>query len=346
MAQKKKIKFLSYLLTLTTLSLMVAPHQVTYAYAPVSITAPTAILVDASTQRFVYAKIPHLKRAPASTTKLLTAMVAADLISLNAVVTVPKYIEGTPPSKIHLRAGERFRVKDLMRAMLIKSANDAAEMLAVSAAGSRANFALFMNQKARAIGCRDSHFMNPNGLPHPAQYSSAYDMARIMKAIQKYPFIVDTLKVKTMTIQSLGGRRISLKNHNKMLWRDSRPVFGKTGWTRKAKHCFVGEIHLSGRKVFVALLGSHSLWRDLKKLVDYQFGMKLIPLHRTHKIWAHKPKKIQSALKRAGFYSGTVNGQLGPSTIRAIKKFQRANHLHADGVVGPITWEKLQAFSA
>jgi D-alanyl-D-alanine carboxypeptidase (penicillin-binding protein 5/6) len=329
---------------------LVAPPtkiSLAYSYAPVWISAPSAVLVDGNTHQLVFAKTPHVRRPPASTTKILTAMVAMDLLSLDTAVTIPGYVASIQPSKIYLRGGERYRIRDLIRAILISSANDAAEALAVAAAGSRSNFALIMNQKAWQIGCRHSHFVNPSGLPNPYQYSTAYDLALIMRAAQWYPFLVETLKVKTMVIQSLAGRRIFLRNHNKMLWRDHREVLGKTGWTRAARHCFVGLINMNNRKVFVAMLGSHRLWRDLKTLVNYQFGTALSPILKNRKIWSREgTRKIQLALHRAGFNPGPVDGRFGTSTVRAVQSFQRAYGLPSDGIVGPVTWQKLSMFSS
>jgi len=340
-----KRKTIAGILILTVVSLFAVPPSGALAYSPVFITAPSAVLIDGSTQQFLFSKTPHLRRAPASTTKILTAMVAMDKLSLTRIVTIPRYVQSIPPSKIYLRGGERYRVRDLVRAILTSSANDAAEALAYAAAGSRSNFALAMNRKVSSLGCRHSHFVNPSGLPNANQYSTAYDMALIMKAAQRYPFLVETMKIKTMAIYSLAGRKIYLRNHNKMLWRDSRQVLGKTGWTRSARHCFVGLINAYGRQVFVAMLGSQRLWKDLKVLVDYQFGAALSPIYQNRKIWSREAtRKIQLALKRAGFNPGPVDGAFGPSTLRAVKGFQAAHGLKADGVVGPYTWNRLKVF--
>ena len=150
-----------------------------------------------------------------------------------------------------------------------------------------------------------------------------------------------------MVISSVGGRRVSLRNHNKMLWLDRREVLGKTGWTRSAQHCFVGEINLYSKKVFIAMMGSHRLWRDLKTLIDYQFGMMLAPIHQNKKLWSReRRKRIQLTLKRQGYYNGPIDGQFGPSTIRAVKKYQAAHKLPSTGFVGPQTLHKLKPFSS
>ena len=245
-------KILASVLCLCLVVLAAAGIEPAYA-APafLPITAPSAVLLDGTTQRLFFAKTPYMRRAPASTTKILTAIVAVELLPLDQVVTIPPFVGSIEPSKIYLRPGEHYRVRDLVRATLISSANDAAEVLGFAAAGSRANFARHMNKKARSIGCRRSHFMNPSGLPARDQYSTAYDMALIMKEAQRHSFLVDTMKTKTRTIESLRGRRIPLRNHNKMLWRGHSEVIGKTGYTIKARHCFVGHIEAFNKTVYL-----------------------------------------------------------------------------------------------
>ena len=310
------------------------------------ISAPSALLLDPVTNRVIYSKTPYLRRQPASTTKVLTAIVAYEHFDLDKIVTIQRFAQHVEPSKMQVFAGERFYSRDLIRATLIKSANDAAEVLAVAVAGSMPKFAAMMNKKAREIGCRGSHFVRSSGLPASNQYSTAYDLAIIMRYMQRYPFLVETMKVRTMNIHSLAGRRIYLRNHNKMLWRDPRPVIGKTGWTRAARHCFVGRIGVRNRSVLVALMGSHALWRDLKTLVDFEFGTSFFKPKRTIKSAASVEKRrlLQTALKRAGFYRGRVDGVVGTATLRALKRFQKAKRLPADGIAGRQTWQKLQAY--
>jgi D-alanyl-D-alanine carboxypeptidase (penicillin-binding protein 5/6) len=135
-----------------------------------NITAPSAVLLDTASQRFTYSKTPHLRRQPASTTKVMTALVAYETLPLNRVITIPGFVTSIEPSKIYLRPGERYLVRDLIRATLINSANDAAEVLAIAVAGSMPRFAAKMNAKARAIGCRNTKFVRSSGLPALNQY--------------------------------------------------------------------------------------------------------------------------------------------------------------------------------
>ena len=339
----KKIRILAWFLAVTVAGLGIYPIQLKAAVLPLS--ATSAILLDSQTNRVIYSKSPNLKRAPASTTKILTAMVVKENISLDKVVSISSRVENVEPTKIFLKGGEKFYVRDLVRAILIKSANDAAEALAIAVSGSRAGFAKLMNQKVKDLGARRSRFVNPNGLPAKNQYSTVSDMVKIMKAANKYPFIGTTLKIKGITIKSLGGRSVFLKNHNKMLWKSAREVIGKTGWTRKAKHCFLGSISAPTKKVLVAMLGSKSPWNDLKKLAQFPSSRIMIQIRQNRKLWArHDIIQIQTALKRAGHSPGSIDGVFGRKTLMAVERFQRANGLSADGIVGSRTWKKLKNY--
>lgn len=338
-------KVLSSVISLFVLASILITPEMVLAAPTLPITATSAVLIDAKTNTLIYSKNRSVKRAPASTTKLLTAIIAYERLKPNQVITVPKFAEAIQPSKLGMRAGEQFYAKDLIKAILTKSANDAAEVLGHAVAGSRAKFSVVMNEKARSIGAKNSHFVRASGLPAKGQYSTAYDMALIMRYAQRYPDLVQILKIKKGSIKSLGGRTFYLKNHNKMLWKDPREVLGKTGWTRKARYCFAGFIRVGKSKVFISMLGSHKMWTDLKKLVDFRFGQKLSKAKTNQKIWGiTETRKIQKALKKAGYNPGSLDGQFGPKTVYAVTKFQQSKGLTADGIVGKRTYAKLKPY--
>jgi D-alanyl-D-alanine carboxypeptidase (penicillin-binding protein 5/6) len=315
--------------------------------ASISLAAPSAVLLDGRTQQILYAKSPHVKRAPASTTKLLTVMVALDHLPLDREVRIPPGMQYVQPSKIGLSTGERFYVRDLVKAALIRSANDAAESLAILTAGSRPAFAQLMNQKVRNIGGRNSRFVNPSGLPASGQYSTAYDLARIIMAASQYPFIASTLKIRSTVIYSRGGRKIFLNNCNKMLWR-SGGVIGKTGWTRAARHCFAGRVPAGGRVIYVGLMGSarrQYLWSDLRRIQSFSTGKTLKPIMETPKLPSRKETvKIQKALQKAGYFKGNPTGFYGKRTRASVRNFQKAKGIMMTGTVGPQTWKSLRAY--
>jgi D-alanyl-D-alanine carboxypeptidase len=334
------LTFVSFILVMG-----IKPSVVCAQQAP-SITARSAVLYDCNTGRIIFAKMPDLRLPPASTIKLLTAMVAMDRLGLSDIITIQQFVNSIEPRKLNLRPGERYYVRDLIRAALMYSANDAAETLAAAAGGSRAGFARLMNAKARSIGCTNSNFVRASGLPAANQYSTSYDMALIMMEIQKYSFIVDTLKIRGISIRSMGGRRIYIKSHNRMLWNDPREVLGKTGWTRASSYCFVGHIRVDTRKVVVSMLGSNNLWADVKKLVDFPFGSvvrcsapakrKISPNNSVY--------RLQYALKKAGFNPGPTDGHYGNKTRYALIRFQKSHGLPATGYAGQLTWKKLKRY--
>jgi len=346
--QKEMKRILTFSLIVTLLGGWLGPVEPGWALSVPSglpISASSAILIDASTQRVIYAKAPHTRRPPASTAKVMTALVILERFSPDRVIRIPRGVSRIEPSKVYLRPGEHYRVRDLVHATLISSANDAAEVLGVAAAGSRAKFAKWMNQKAHKIGCRDTHFVNASGLPPGDQYSTVYDLALIMKEARKNPFIVDSLGRKHHVIRSVGGRKIYLRNHNRLLWRSQRSVIGKTGYTQKGLHCFVGRIQWAGKEVLVSLLGSHRLWSDLKVLLEYQFGVAFYKIQKNRKRWSSTPTRaLQGALLRAGYPPGPVDGKFGPRTVRAVELFQKRHGLVPDGIVGSRTCSKLTRY--
>lgn len=315
-----------------------------YQSFPFHLSAQSAVLMDAETSKVIMARSPHVKRPPASTTKLLTALVVLDHLSLDKALTASVYAAGMPRTNISLRHGEKFYVRDLLRALLIASANDAAVVLAEGAAGSERRFASLMNKKARRLGAKNSYFVNPHGLPNGGQHSTAYDLALIVKAASQKPFLQDAMRTKFATIRSLRGRAVRLKNHNRMLWRDHRPLYGKTGWTRKSRHCFAGNIHYRGKNLYLVTMAGSKPWHDLRKMLDYAYGY--VPKDRIKRNQAILSKsyvvKMQEVLKKRGFDPGSADGIIGPKTLNAIMAFQKAHGLKPDGIVGRLTQKELE----
>lgn len=331
-------KGLSLLVTAVLTVQLLIP--VPFSEAAVSLTAPSALLIEPWSQRIIYSRDPHRKQPPASTTKLMTALVVLDLLSLDQWVTISSRVESVEASKLFLYGGERLRVRDLMKALLMKSANDAAMALAIAAAGSESAFAELMTRKARSLGAENTRFQNASGLPAKGQYSTAYDLALIMREAARNDYIVSILKLKSTTIETAAGRRFSIKSHNKMLWR-RRGVIGKTGWTRNAKYCFVGLIEQAHGGTIVSVLGSRKLWVDVGRLVDQvrgpagglSFGSR-----------GGEVKKIQGALAKAGYFKDSATGYFGKKTRQAVMDFQRAKGLSTDGIVGSQTREALAPY--
>ncbi len=235
------------------------------------VTARAAMVVDNVTGEVLFARNPTEQLPPASTTKLLTALIALRTLSPDAPLAVSTYASSMPASKAYLRPGWQLSARDVLYALLLRSANDAAVVLAENVGGSVPNFARMMNATAQSLGATDSNFVTPNGLPAPNHYSTAHDMALILRAGLQTPGLRDVLTTRTTVIEPLGMRRkrIPLRSTNRLLWRDDLNVIGKTGWTREAKRCFVGAASANGREVIVAVLGSSDLWSDVEILASF-----------------------------------------------------------------------------
>jgi len=237
------------------------------------VTAKSAMLIDNATGEVLLAREPDVPLPPASTTKVLTALVVLQNYNLDRDVVVSQAASEVQPSKIYLQPGWRMKVRDLLYALLLNSANDASVALAEGLAGSVPRFAARMNATAQGLGASNSSFVNPNGLPDDDHFTTARDLIIIMRQALRTPLFRDILSTRTTAISPAGSHRlIKLHSHNRFIDRADIPVIGKTGFTRSAKRCFVGVAINGNREVLVAMLGSSDLWGDLRRLVDYAYG--------------------------------------------------------------------------
>ena len=246
--------------------------------------ATSAVAVDAGTGRILFSKQPDRKIYPASTTKVLTALLALEHLELDEVVTVTRNCM-VGESSIYLEDGEKITVEDLLYGLMLKSGNDAAVALAEAVAGSVADFAQLMNERAEELGCENSHFANPHGLPNDDHYTTAADYAKVVMAAsqhEEFMRIIGTQKY-TLHIEKTDGttREYTVTNTNKLL-PDSGEKFayeymlgGKTGYTDAAQNAFVGISEKDGMRVVTVVFGSlqEEKWLDTQKLADYAFAV-------------------------------------------------------------------------
>jgi D-alanyl-D-alanine carboxypeptidase (penicillin-binding protein 5/6) len=243
------------------------------------LTARAAILVDASTGKILYQKDPDLQLPPASTTKILTALLTLESgRGLKELLTVSKAATRVPASKLYLRPGQTLTIEDLLYGILLSSANDASVVLAEGIGGSVEHFAELMTKKANEIGAMNSHFTNPHGLTAPDHYSTARDLALLFRYAMKNPIFREIVQTKISSVnsntqirQKTVARRISIRNHNRLLWNFDGAIGGKTGYTLAAQKCFVGAVQRNGVTLIVSILGSRDQWGDTKKLLEYGF---------------------------------------------------------------------------
>lgn len=235
------------------------------------ITARAAIVVDADSGQVLYERDADQALPPASTTKVLTAIIALESGRLDDTLQVSPFAASTAPSKIGMAPGSRARLQDLLYAVLLKSANDAAEVVAEGLGGSQEGFAALMNAKARRIGATNSHFENPHGLTADGHVTSARDLARIFRYGLNIPTFRDILSTRAIDfpVENDGIRMVTVRSHNRLLNGYTYPVIGKTGYTLPAKRCFVGAATGGDREVVIALLGARDLWGDARKLIEF-----------------------------------------------------------------------------
>ena len=231
------------------------------------ISSKSAIIIDAQTGEEIYAKNPDSPRQPASTIKVLTASIAIKSLNTTEMVGVSAKASGMPRSKVYLDPKKTYRANDLINAVLLASANDASVALAEKIAGSERDFAQMMTQRAKLWGAKNTICRTASGLTAEGQQTTARDLASIFQhAMQDDDFAQRIGMVKVRTAYGT-----MLHSHNKALWRVSGAEGGKTGYTDVARQTYVGKFSQKDGTIVVALMGSETMWTDVKNLVDYGY---------------------------------------------------------------------------
>jgi D-alanyl-D-alanine carboxypeptidase (penicillin-binding protein 5/6) len=245
------------------------------------VSSKSFMVMDAATGATICAKAPDSPRQPASTIKIVTAMIALKSLGQNDVIHVSRRAADMPSSKIYLSPDQRYQANDMINAVLLASANDASVALAENIAGSEEKFAALMTLSARLWGAKNTVCRTASGLTAEGQQSTARDLANLFRfAMQDTEF---SRRMHERKIDTSYGK--TLVNHNKALWRVDGAVGGKTGYTIAARQTYVGQFTRGGDSIVVAIMGSESMWADLNRLVDYGFRRKkqeqLAQLRRT-----------------------------------------------------------------
>lgn len=238
-----------------------------------SVSADAAILMDARTGQVLYAKNPFKKRPPASTTKVLTALLAIEAGRPDEAVTVSRQAAYTEGSSMYLSVGQTVTMSDLLYGALLNSGNDACAAMAEHIAGSTENFAVLMNMKALALGAVNSRFANPHGLPDKDHYSCAYDLALIARRALANPTFAEIVSTKDKTIDIPGQDwDKKLRNTNRLLWRYLWAEGVKTGTTNAAGPCLISSASKDNRQLVAVVLNSGNRWGDSVKMFEYGFN--------------------------------------------------------------------------
>lgn len=240
---------------------------------PPSTAARAAVVMEASSRRVLYAKNPHMKLPMASTTKIMTAILAIEMGNLEDVVTVSPKAVGVEGSSIYLAKGERLTLEQLLYGLMLRSGNDAAVAIAEHIGGSVENFVRLMNRKAVQIGARNTNFVNPHGLHDDMHYTTAYDLALISAYAMQNPVfrtIVST-KYKKIPWEGRSYDRV-LQNKNALLWSYEGANGIKTGYTKVSRRCLASAALRDGMQLVCVVLDCQPWFDDSATLLDYGFA--------------------------------------------------------------------------
>lgn len=239
---------------------------------PPKVSADAAVVMDAATGDVLFDKQAHKHRPPASTTKIMTAILGLELGRSEEIVTVSQKAANVGEATLHLDPGEKITVYELITGALIKSGNDACVAIAEHIAGSEEEFVRLMNRKALLLGAQDTHFENTNGLPNKDHYSSAYDLALMARYGLQIPQFASIIRQKETEIHFLEPDVLmDLKNTNKLLWNYPYADGVKTGTTNAAGKCLVASATKGGRQLLVVVLRAPDRFGDAKKLLEWGF---------------------------------------------------------------------------
>lgn len=233
-----------------------------------SVSAQYACVLDAQTGRVIFEKNSEKRHSMASTTKIMTALIALENGSLDDMVTVSKNAAGTEGTSLYLKSGDKLTLRDLLYGLMLQSGNDAAIAIAEHVSGSVESFAAFMTARAKALGAKNTCFKNPNGLDEEGHYTTAYDLALITREALKNQSFAEIAATKSKKIRN-GTQTVT--NHNKLLNMYAGCDGVKTGFTKKAGRCLVSSASRDGKRVVAVTLNAPNDWNDHTNMLNYAF---------------------------------------------------------------------------
>lgn len=237
------------------------------------VSAKSAVLIDANSGQVLYEKDASVRLPMASTTKIMTALCALELADADTLITVDARAVGVEGSSIYLREKEQLTLLQLLYALLLASANDAAVAIAIGTAGSVEAFADYMNQKAASLGLENTHFENPHGLDSEQHYTTARELALIAREVLKHPLLRTICATKKITIPQAEAQGVRmLINHNKMLRYYDGAIGVKTGFTKKSGRCLVSAAERDGLTLIAVTLCAPDDWNDHTRMLDAGFA--------------------------------------------------------------------------
>ncbi|SFF94864.1 D-alanyl-D-alanine carboxypeptidase [Sporolactobacillus nakayamae] len=262
--------------------------RISHAAGP-GVSAQSAVLMDQSSGRVLFQHNSQEKLPIASITKVMTAILAIESGNMNKTFTVSEEALRTEGSSIYLKAGERMKLKDMVYGLMLRSGNDASRAIAEAVGGSESGFVLMMNEKARVLGMTNSHFTNPNGLENPDHYSTAYDMALLLRYAMgnaQFRKVVGTKLHRVPATNKEVAR--AWKNKNKMLRLYKYATGGKTGFTKKARRTLISTASKDDLNLIAVTLNDGDDWKDHQGMFEWAFAnYKPIQVVRKGKLKAH-----------------------------------------------------------
>lgn len=237
-----------------------------------ALSAKSAALYEPKTKTFLYTKNPNTRLSMASTTKIMTALIALEELDPEEEIDVDKRAIGIEGSSIYLKEGERLKAIDLIYALILQSANDAAEALAYRISGSIEGFSLLMNEKALSLGLKDTNFENPHGLDSKNHYTTAHDLAIIGAKALSNPLFREISSSYKKVIESSLMTRI-LVNHNKLLKSYEGCIGVKTGYTKKSGRSLVSAAEKESLTLIAVTINAPDDWSDHRKMLDYGYSL-------------------------------------------------------------------------
>ncbi|MEQ8154421.1 MAG: D-alanyl-D-alanine carboxypeptidase family protein [Clostridiaceae bacterium] len=285
MKSRKILSTLAITLSLTLLSPLsykASSAETTSVKALPSVAAKAAITIDYDTGEIIYAKDIDAKKYPASTTKLMTSLLFAENKTINDTITYTEEAKAQPAFSMNtnmqpIEVGQEMTADDVMKALLLYSANDSAYMIADAVGGSSAGFAELMNKKAQELNMTNTHFITPNGLHDENHYTTAYDLSLLGKAAYSNEWVREVMGTSKAEITINKTAVFPVENRNENLGKNGC-IGGKTGYTQQAGRCLVALYERDGRKIIGVVLDStkdeHSpqVFKDMESIINYSYG--------------------------------------------------------------------------
>ncbi len=282
------------------------PTPAPLAPGELPLAAKSAILVDARTGDVLYEKAPDDIRYPASATKILTALLVIEAGNLDAKVLIEPADTKVEPSALEFKPGEEYTRRELLFALLLKSANDVALALARDNAGSVAAFSEKMNKRAELLGAKSSHFTNPHGLHDPHHFTTARDLALIGQAAMRIALFREIVATPEFGMMR-GAEKVLFKNHNKLLAMFPGCIGVKTGYTRASQQVLVSCAIRAGREAISVIMHSDKpgIWNDSKTLLEHAFEKLGVPAAPPAATQPATPPASPQAAPKPGASEGT-----------------------------------------